>query len=135
MFANSRRVAKLNRRVYYERMTATKTITAANTPAGDIAITNINMIISVCHIPKKDIAASLGKFPQSFSRMLKVGYPWAFSDMVKAADYLGVTLNDLTDPNLTPAKVTQIQKTAAPNKEGNGSQVAGQGFEPWTSGL
>ena len=136
MFGNSRRVAKLNNCVYYESMTATTTMPAvANIAAGDVAITNINMIISVCHIPKKDIAASLGTFPQSFSRMLKIGYPWAFDDMVKAADYLGVTLNDLTDPDLTPAKVLHMQKTAAPNKEGNGLHVAGSGFEPLTSGL
>ena len=107
----------------------------ASMAAGDVAITNINMIISVRHIPKKDVAAILGKFPQSFSRMLKIGYPWTFDDMVKVANYLGVTLNDLTDVNLTAAKVLQMQKTAVPDDSGNGGQlVAGHGFEPWTSG-
>ncbi len=108
----------------------------ANMAAGDIAITNINMIISVRRIPKKDVAAVLGKFPQSFSRMLKPGYPWSFADMAKVSDYLGVSLNDLTDPNLTPAKALEYAKTAAPDDSGNGGQlVAGHGFEPWTSGL
>ena len=107
----------------------------ASMAAGDVAITNINMIISVRHIPKKDVAAILGKFPQSFSRMLKIGYPWTFDDMVKVANYLGVTLNDLTDVNLTAAKVLQMRKTAAPDNSRNGGQmVAGHGFEPWTSG-
>ena len=82
----------------------------ASMAAGDVAITNINMIISVRHIPKKDVAAILGKFPQSFSRMLKI--------------------------NLTAAKVLQMRKTAAPDDSENGGQlVAGHGFEPWTSGL
>lgn len=54
----------------------------ASTAAGDVAITNINMIISVRHIPKKDVAAILGKFPQSFSRMLKIGYPWTSGNVV-----------------------------------------------------
>lgn len=118
-------------------MTATITMpSTASMAAGDVAITNINMIISVRHIPKKDVAAILGKFPQSFSRMLKIGYPWTFDDMVKVANYLGVTLNDLTDVNLTAAKVLQMQKTAAPDDSGNDGQlVAGHGFEPWTSGL
>ena len=107
----------------------------ASMAAGDVAITNINMIISVRHIPKKDVAAILGKFPQSFSRMLKIGYPWTFDDMVKVANYLGVTLNDLTDVNLTAAKVLQMQKPPFPDDSGNGGQlVAGHGFEPWTSG-
>ena len=118
-------------------MTATITMpSTASMAAGDVAITNINMIISVRHIPKKDVAAILGKFPQSFSRMLKIGYPWTFDDMVKVANYLGVTLNDLTDVNLTAAKVLQMQKTAVSDDSGNGGQlVAGHGFEPWTSGL
>ena len=108
----------------------------ADMAAGDVAITNINMIISVRHIPKKDVAAALGKFPQSFSRMLKIGYAWSFDDMVKVSRCLGVSLNDLTDASLTPAKVLQMQKTAAPDDSGNGGQlVAGHGFEPWTSGL
>lgn len=106
----------------------------ANMAAGDIAITNINMIISVRRIPKKDVAAVLGKFPQSFSRMLKPGYPWSFADMAKVSDYLGVSLNDLTDPNLTPAKALEYAKTAAPDDGNGGQSVAGHGFEPWTSG-
>ena len=80
--------------------------TLTKTPsAGDVAITNINMILSVRHIPKKDVAAALGKMPQSFSRMLKVGYPWNFDDMATAAQYLGVGLDDLTSATLTPAQV------------------------------
>lgn len=102
--------------------------------AGDVAITNINMILSVRHIPKKDVAAVLGKLPQSFSRMLKLGYPWTFDDMVKVARYLGISLNDLTDDELTPARVLQTKKAAGPIRTG-GQSVAGQGFEPWTSGL
>lgn len=39
----------------------------ANMAAGDIAITNINMIISVRRIPKKDVAAVLGKFLSLFA--------------------------------------------------------------------
>lgn len=103
------------------------------TSACDVAINNINMIIAVRHIAKKDIANAMGKVPQAFSRMLKPGYHWTFDDMLMASDVIGVSLNDLTDPNLTPAKVLQIQKTAAPNGN-DGQLVAGHGFEPWTSG-
>lgn len=102
--------------------------------ACDVAINNINMIIAVRHIAKKDIANAMGKVPQAFSRMLKPGYHWTFDDMLMASDVIGVSLNDLTDPNLTPAKVLQIQKTAAPNGN-DGQLVAGHGFEQWTSGL
>lgn len=106
---------------------------ATRMAAGDVAINNINMILSVRHIPKKDVAATLGKMPQSFSRMLKLGYPWTFDDMVKVAQYLGVSLNDLTDDGLTPARVLQMKKTAVSIRD-DGQTVAGQGFEPWTSG-
>ena len=103
--------------------------------ACDVAINNINMIIAVRHIAKKDIALAMGKVPQAFSRMLKPGYHWTFDDMLLASDVIGVGLNDLTDPSLTPARVLQIQKTAAPSDGNDGQLVAGHGFEPWTSGL
>ena len=93
------------------------------------------MIIAVRHIAKKDVANAIGKVPQAFSRMLKPGYHWTFDDMKLLSDVIGVNLDDLTNPNLTPSKVLQIQKTAAPNDGNDGQLVAGHGFEPWTSGL
>lgn len=107
---------------------------APETSRNDTAINNINMIIAVKHLAKKDIALKMGKVPQAFSRMIKPGYHWTFDDMFNVSEIIGVSLNDLIDPNLTPAKVLQMQKAAAQSM-GDGQVVAGQGFEPWTSGL
>ncbi len=134
MFTNCRRVANVSVFVYTLIMTTIMKL-PTTTNALDNAIMNINMIISVRHLAKKDIAGAIGKMPQSFSRMLKPGYQWSFEDMCKVADYLGLSLNDLVNPALSPSQVTRYEKTVNTNRSIDGNQVAGQGFEPWTSGL
>ena len=124
-------------------MTPTMTSPAMN--ATNIAITNMNMIVSICHIQKKDMADGLGKMPQALSKMLHSGYSWSFKDMCAAADYLGVSLDDLVNPNLTPAAVFEKRNGSDTNKPRGGGVtgpryfvlpvVAGSGFEPETSGL
>lgn len=89
--------------------TALATPPARRTSSCDVAINNINMILAVLHIPKKEVAEALGKMPQSFSRMLKNGYQWTFDDMLEVSDILQVGLDDLTNPDLTPNRVIEAR--------------------------
>lgn len=75
------------------------------------------MVIAVGHIAKKDIAKKLGKVPQAFSRMLNAGYHWTFDDMMKISNILSISLSELTNPELTPARVLEIQKNCRSESE------------------
>lgn len=68
------------------------------------------MVIAVGHIAKKDIAKKLGKVPQAFSRMLNAGYHWTFDDMMKISNILGISLSELTNPELTPVGFLKYKK-------------------------
>jgi len=45
---------------------------------------------------------------------------WALNDMWKAAEFVGVSLDVLTDPTLTPAKALSIIGERRNDNDGNG---------------
>ncbi len=69
---------------------------------------NLNMLMQLEGKYRKDLAKSLGRMPQAVSRMFVSGSEWTFNDMFKAAEFVGVSLDVLTDPTLTPAKALAI---------------------------
>ena len=74
----------------------------------DIAILNLNMLMQLEGKYRKDLAKYLGRMPQAVSRMFISGSEWTFNDMFKAAEFVGVSLDVLTDPSLTQTKALQI---------------------------
>ena len=74
----------------------------------DVAILNLNMLMQLEGKYRKDLAQHLGRKPQNMSRMMLGGSNWAFNDMFKAAEFVGVTIDVLTDPTLTPSKALAI---------------------------
>lgn len=74
----------------------------------DVAILNLNMLMHVQGKYRKDLAKELGRVPQVMSRMFNSGSEWTFNDVYKAARFVGVSLDVLTDPTLTPAKALAI---------------------------
>ena len=70
----------------------------------DIAILNLNMLMQLEGRYRKDLAEYIGRRPQNLSRMMSGESNWALNDMWKAAEFVGVSLDVLTDPTLTPAK-------------------------------
>ena len=74
----------------------------------DVAILNLNMLMHVQGKYRKDLAKELGRVPQVMSRMFNSGSEWTFNDMFKAAEFVGVSLDVLTDPTLTPTKALAI---------------------------
>lgn len=74
----------------------------------DVAILNLNMLMHVQGKYRKDLAKELGRVPQVMSRMFNSGSEWTFNDVYKAARFVGVSLDTLTDPTLTPAKALAI---------------------------
>ena len=91
-----------------EDMTATAAMPAIATHPQDIAILNLNMLMQLEGKYRKDLAKHLGRMPQAVSRMFIIGSEWTFNDMWKAAEFVGVSLDVLTDPTLTPAKALSI---------------------------
>ncbi len=74
----------------------------------DTAILNLNMLMQIEGLYRKDLANHLGRKPQNLSRMMAGESNWAFNDVVRAAEFVGVSLDVLTDPTLTPAKALAI---------------------------
>ena len=74
----------------------------------DIAILNLNMLMQLEGRYRKDLAEYIGRRPQNLSRMMSGESNWALNDMWKAAEFVGVSLDVLTDPTLTPAKALSI---------------------------
>lgn len=74
----------------------------------DTAILNLNMLMQIEGLYRKDLANHLGRKPQNLSRMMTGESNWAFNDVVRAAEFVGVSLDVLTDPTLTPAKALAI---------------------------
>lgn len=84
------------------------------------AIMNLNMLMQLEGKYRKDLAKSLGRMPQAVSRMFVSGSEWTFNDMFKAAEFVGVSLDVLTDPTLTPAKALSIIGERRNDNDGNG---------------
>lgn len=74
----------------------------------DIAILNLNMLMQLEGRYRKDLAEYIGRRPQNLSRMMSGESNWALNDMWKAAEFVGVSLDVLTDPTLTPSKALSI---------------------------
>lgn len=95
----------------------------------DIAILNLNMLMQLEGRYRKDLAEYIGRRPQNLSRMMSGESNWALNDMWKAAEFVGVSLDVLTDPTLTPAKALSIigeRKLARLNPDRPVSFRAGQ---------
>lgn len=67
----------------------------------DAAVLNIKLMLRARGEMQKDLAAYMGKNPQSLSRMMRPGYAWSFNDMCKAAAYFGVSIDTLLRSDLT----------------------------------
>ena len=135
--------------------TSTKLKPASGMSYQAVAVGNVNLFLSVSREKKKDLAAYMGKQPTAMPRMLDNNQTWFYEDMCNAASFFGIGLDTLQRRDLTYETAKSIwdkvqaereedggglpapedEKTAAPNKEGNGLHVAGSGFEPLTSGL
>lgn len=66
------------------------------------------MLMQIEGLYRKDLANHLGRKPQNLSRMMAGESNWAFNDVVRAAEFVGVSLDVLTDPTLTPTKALAI---------------------------
>lgn len=99
-----------------------------------VVIDNINTLLNASKAKKKDLAVYMGKVPQSVSKMLSNKQSWFYDDVCAAADFFGVDLSVLASKELTIGEARDILKAVA-SKRSDGQLVAGQGFEPWTSGL
>ena len=73
-----------------------------------IALRNVDMLMHLEGKYRKDLAAYLGRVPQAVSRMMKSGSAWSFNDMYRTAEFLNVSINDLSDPELSPTKALAI---------------------------
>ncbi len=93
----------------------------------DVAILNLNMLMHLEGKYRKDLAKYLGRMPQAVSRMFTSGSEWTFNDMFKAAEFVGVTLDVLTDPTLTQTKALGIigERRGDDNDNGDGGQLVG----------
>lgn len=74
----------------------------------DTAIMNLNMLMQLEGRYRKDLAEYIGRFPQALSRMMLGKSNWPLNDIVKAAEFVGVSVDVLLDPTLTPAKALAI---------------------------
>ena len=101
----------------------------------DVVAMNTNMILSNSGLMKKDLAKAMGLSPQSMASRLQSKADWTIDETCAAADFFGVPLMALLDENLTPAKAMEYIKNRRSDNGNDGQLVAGQGFEPWTSGL
>lgn len=108
------------------------------------AIMNIKLMLEARNMKQVDLASYMGKQRQNMNRMLRGESQWMFNDMCQAANFFGVSLDMLLNPNLTVADLIGDNKkprggVATPRlfvKDlYRSSFVAGHGFEPWTSGL
>ena len=86
----------------------------------DIAILNLNMLMQLEGRYRKDLAEYIGRRPQNLSRMMSGESNWALNDRWKAAEFVGVSLDVLTDPTLTPAKALSIIGERRNDNDGNG---------------
>lgn len=92
----------------------------------DIAILNLNMLMQLEGKYRKDLAEYMGKRPQNLSRMMTGDSNWAFNDMVRAAEFVGVSVGSLLDPSLTPAKALSIiGERRNDNDNGDGGLLVG----------
>lgn len=82
--------------------------TAVDVDPQEVALLNLDMLMRIEGKYRKDLAAYLGRIPQVLSRMMKSGSSWSFNDMSKAAQFVGVSLDTLADPTLTPAKAREL---------------------------
>ena len=88
-----------------------------------VALLNLNMFMQLEGKYRKDLAEHMNKMPQSVSRMLvNNNYKWSFDDMCEAARFVGVSLDTLTDPTLTPQRALSI--ISERNNDEGGLQVA-----------
>lgn len=69
---------------------------------------NLNMLMQLEGRYRKDLAEYIGRFPQALSRMMLGKSNWPLNDIVKAAEFVGVSVDVLLDPTLTPAKALAI---------------------------
>lgn len=69
---------------------------------------NLNMFMQLEGKMRKDLAKHMGKMPQSLSRQFSRGSNWSLNDTVRAAEFVGVSVDVLLDPTLTPAKALAI---------------------------
>lgn len=58
---------------------------------------NLNMLMQLEGRYRKDLAEYIGRRPQNLSRMMSGESNWALNDMWKAAEFVGVSLDVLTD--------------------------------------
>lgn len=101
----------------------TTTMPAVEVSPQDVAILNLNMLMQIEGKYRKDLATYIGRKPQNLSRMMNGDSNWAINDMFKAAQFVGVTLDVLTDPSLTPAKAIAIISKYEDDYEGGSSVV------------
>ena len=101
-------------------MTVTMTAPKVAASPQDIAILNLNMLMQLEGRYRKDLAEYIGRRPQNLSRMMSGKSNWALNDMWKAAEFVGVSLDVLTDPTLTPAKALSIIGERRNDNDGNG---------------
>ncbi|WP_288924091.1 XRE family transcriptional regulator [uncultured Bifidobacterium sp.] len=108
-------------------MTTTIAMPSVVSRPQDVAILNLNMLMHLEGKYRKDLAKYLGRMPQAVSRMFTSGSEWTFNDMFKAAEFVGVTLDVLTDPTLTQTKALGIigERRGDDNDNGDGGQLVG----------
>ena len=77
----------------------------------DIVALNVNMVLPLTGLMKRDLAKAMGIKPQSIARLLSGKQTWSLDQAVAAANFLGLPLDMLMNPNMTPASALEyIQK-------------------------
>lgn len=94
-----------------------------------IALRNVDMLMHLEGKYRKDLAAYLGRVPQAVSRMMKSGSAWSFNDMYRTAEFLNVSINDLSDPELSPTKALAIINAS---REEEGPDDGGERRTEWS---
>lgn len=84
------------------------------------ALRNVDLLMHLEGKYRKDLAVYLGRIPQVMSRMMKSGSTWSFNDMYRTAEFLGVPLEALTDPTLSPDRALSIIGERRNDNDGNG---------------
>ena len=84
------------------------------------------MMLALRDVKQIDLANYLGKQRQNMNRMLKTGSAWSFNDMVRAAKFFDIDVDDLMRPDLS-------QEELAGERDGGGS-VAPSPYAPVFSG-
>ena len=89
-------------------MTTVNVMPSATMRRQDVVAMNVRMLLASTGFMKRDLAKAMGISPQSMASRLQSKADWTIDETCAAADFFGLPLMSLLDPNLSPAKALSI---------------------------